>query len=243
MSNRNVMKSKIRSVSYAICMGTTSTEERKERRARSGVALAFIILALGSFLDLNNYLSVVGILLSIIAIALLLIYRNYFTRKQKRAVYWSIFLYFTVSVIVIAGLVITAFSIVEGIVTAGVSFAIPPSEISSLFNTLLPFLVLNAAAADGLCYYLLVMRLLHRIDHAIYIGALSVSVTLRILVLLMTHSGTLPLPTEFQNYLSLVRLNIYDPYQFLLSIMASLILGVLLLYVALQVKRGKVLRI
>lgn len=220
-----------------------AAEARDERRARIGVASAFVILAIGSFINYSSYLSAIGIVLSIIAIALLLIYRKYFTHKQKVAVYTSIILYFVVSVIVIAGLVVAAFSIIEGIVTAGFSFVIPAQQIQSVFNSLLPLLVLNAAAADGLCYYLLVMRLLHRLDHAIYLGALAVSVTLRILVLLLTHSGTLPLPQQFQNYLSVIRVNIYDPYQFLLSILASLILGLLLLYVAFQVTRGKVLRV
>lgn len=216
---------------------------KEERRARIGVASAFIILALGSFIDLNPYLSVVGIFLSIIAIILLLIFRNYFTRKQKRAVYTSIVLYFVISAIVIAGFVAVAFSLIEDILKAGFSFVIPQQQISSVFNSLLPLLVLNAAAADGLCYYLLVMRLLHRLDHAIYIGALAVSVSLRVLVLLLTHSGTFPLPQQFQNYLSVIRVSFYDPFQFILSIMASLILGFLLVYVAAQVMRGRVLRI
>ncbi len=224
-------------------MESNPVEAKDERRARIGVAFAFVILALGSFINLNSYLSAVGIFLSIIAIIILLAYRKYFTKKQRHAVYTSVILYFVVSIIVIAGLVLTAFSIIEGIVSAGFSFVIPAQQIQSVFNSLLPLLVLNAAAADGLCYYLLVMRLLHRLDHAIYLGALAVSVTLRILVLLLTHSGTLPLPQQFQNYLSIIRLNIYDPYQFLLSILASLILGFLLLYVAVQVTRGKVLRI
>ncbi len=224
-------------------MDVDPAHAKDERRARIGVASAFVILALGSFIDLNSYLSAVGIVLSIVAIAILLSYRKYFTRKQRRAVYTSIILYFVVSIIVVAGLVLTAFSIIEGIISAGFSFAIPPQQIQSVFNSLLPLLVLNAAAADGLCYYLLVMRLLHRLDHAIYLGALAVSVSLRILVLLLTHSGTIPLPQEFQSYLSLIRVNIYDPYQFLLSILASLILGFLLLYVAFQVTRGKVLRV
>lgn len=224
-------------------MGDGQIEAKEARRARIGVASAFIVLAIGSFIDLNPYLSVVGILLSVIAIILLLIYRNYFTRKQKRAVYSSIILYFVISAIVIAGFLAVAFSLIEDIVAAGFSFVIPAQQINSVFNSLLPFLVLNAAAADGLCYYLLVMRLLHRLDHAIYLGALAISVSLRVLVLLLTHSGTFPLPQQFQNYLSIVRVSFYDPYQFLLSILASLILGFLLIYVAVQVTRGKVLRV
>ncbi len=224
-------------------MESKPIDEKEERRARAGVASAFVILALGSFIDLNPYLSVAGIFLSVVAIVILLIYRNYFTRKQKRAVYGSIVLYVLVSIIVIAGFLVTALSLIENIISAGFSFVIPQQQVESVFNNLLPFLVLNAAAADGLCYYLLVMRLLHRIDHAIYVGALVVSVGIRVLVLLLTHTGTFLLPQQFQNYLSVVRVQFYDPYQFLLSIMASLILGFLLLYVAVQVTRGKVLRV
>lgn len=224
-------------------MADDSVKVKDERRARIGVASAFVILAMGSFINLNSYLSVVGIFLSIIAIIILLAYRKYFTKRQRRAVYISVILYFVVSIIVIAGLVLAAFSIIEGIVSAGFSFVIPAQQIQSVFNSLLPLLVLNAAAADGICYYLLVMRLLHRLDHAIYLAALAISVTLRILVLLLMHSGALPLPQQFQSYLSLIKLNVYDPYQFLLSILASLILGFLLLYVAAQVTRGKVLRV
>lgn len=224
-------------------MMATPAETAAEKKARVGVASAFVILAIGSLIDLNPYLSVVGIFLSIVAIFLLLVYRNYFTRKQKRAVYGSIILYFVVSIIVIGGLVVTAYSLIEQLVTTGFSFVIPSQQIASIFNSLLPFLILNAAAANGLCYYLLVMRLLHRLDHAIYIGALAVSVTLRVLVILLTHSGTFPLPQQFQNYLSIIRVNYYDPYQFLLSVLASLILGFLLLFVAFQVTKGKVLRV
>ena len=224
-------------------MEASAEEAKAERRARTGVATAFVILALGSFIDLNPYLSVLGIFLSIIAIVLLIAYRRYFTHRQRKAVYSSVIFYVLISVIVIAGFVVEAFSLIENIVTTGFSFVIPPQQINSVFNSLLPFLVLNAAAADGLCYYLLVMRLLHRIDHAIYIGALSISVALRVLVLLLTHTGAFPLPQQFQNYLSIIRVGFYDPYQFLLSILASLILGFLLLYVAVQVKRGKVLRV
>lgn len=223
-------------------MKDTESEARMERRARTGVASAFVILAIGSFIDLNPYLSILGILLSILAIVLLLIYRNYFTRKQKRAVYGSILLYFIVSAIVIGGFVITALSLIEQLVSTGFSFVIPQQQITSLFNSLLPFLILNAAAADGLCYYLLVMRLLHRLDHAIYIVALAASVALRVTVLLLTHSGTFPFPQQLQNYLSVIRVSYYDPHQFLLSIAASLILGFMLLYVAVQVIRGRVLR-
>ncbi len=224
-------------------MEISPAEEKQEMKARAGVATAFVILAIGSFINLNPYLTLAGIFLSVVAIVLLLIYRNYFTRKQKRAVYSSIALYVIVSIIVIAGLVVTAFSIIEGIISTGFSFVIPQQQVEAVFNSLLPFLVLNAAAADGLCYYLLVMRLLHRLDHAIYLGALAVSVILRILVLLLTHSGAFPLPQQFQNYLSFIRVSFYDPYQFILSILASLILGFLLLYVAFQVTRGKVLRV
>lgn len=223
-------------------MGANQKELEHEAHARRGVAIAFLILAAGSFIDLTPYLSIVGIVFSVIAIGLLLMYRNYFTRKQKRAVYTSIILYVVVTVIVVAGFVVTAFTIIEQLVSAGFSFVIPAQQVQDLFNSLLPLLVLNAAAADGLCYYLLVMRLLHRFDHAIYLGALLVSVALRVLVLLLTHNGSLPLPQQIQGYISLIRVDFYDPYQFALSILASLILGFLLIYVAAQVSRGKVLR-
>lgn len=222
-------------------MSKTETDAGRSR-ARRGVSLAFLVLALGTFLNINPVLSALGIVLSIIAIALLLAYRNYFTRKQKRAVYGSVALYLIITVIVLAGFVITAFDLIRGLFTAGFSFVVSPQQINSIFNSLLPLLILNVAAADGLCYYLLVMRLLHRIDHAIYLTAVVVSVSLRVLVLVLTHSGTFPLPQQVQGYISLVRIDFYDPYQFLLSILASLIMGILLIYVAAQVSRGKVLR-
>lgn len=211
--------------------------------ARRGVTAAFLFLAAGAFLTINPVLTALGILLSFIAIVLLLVYRNYFTKRQKRAVYGSVLLYIIVTVIVVAGFVLATLDIIRQIVTAGFSFVISPQQINGVFNSVLPLLILNAAASDGLCYYLLVMRLLHRLDHAIYIAALAASVSLRVLVLLLTHSGTLPLPTQVQGYISLVRVDFYDPYQFLLSIMASLIMGFLLIYVAAQVSRGKVLRV
>lgn len=211
-------------------------------KARRGVSIAFVILAAGALIDLNQYLSIVGIVLSIFAIALLLIFRKYFTRIQRRAVYTSIILYLIITTIVVAGLVVSALDIIRLILSQGFSFVVPTSQINSLFNTVFPYLVLNAAAADGLCYYLLVMRLLHRVDHAIYIGALLVSVSIRVLVLALTYSGTFPLPQQVQTYFSLVRTDFYDPYQFILSIIANLILGFLLIYVAAQISRGKVLR-
>ena len=209
--------------------------------SRKGVSVAFLLLAFGAFLDFNTYLSVVSIFLSIIAIILLLTYRRYFSPRQRRAVYGSIALYILISFIVIGGLVAVTFTFIQDLLTEGFSAIIPPQYISSVFNKVFPLLVLNAAASDGLCYYLLVMRLLHRVDHAIYIGALAVSVGLRILVLVLTHQGSLPIPQQISSYLSLIRADFYNPYQAILSISASLILGLLLVYVAAQIARGKVL--
>ncbi len=213
----------------------------KAIRARRGVSVAFLVLALGAFLDLNTYLSVVSVFLSIIAIILLIVFRNYFTRRQKRAVYGSITLYVIISFIVIGGLVAVTFTFIQSLLTEGFSVIIPPQYVNSVFNQIFPLLILNAAASDGLCYYLLVMRLLHRVDHVIYIGALAVSVGLRILVLVLTHQGSLPIPQQLGGYLSYIRADFYDPYQAVLSISASLILGLLLIYVAAQISRGKVL--
>lgn len=220
--------------------GKTATD--REATARHGVAAAFIILAAGSMIDLNPYLSAVGIVLSIFAIGLLLIFRNYFSRKQKRAVYTSIVLYVIITVIVVAGFVVAAFDIIRLLISHGISFVVPASQINSLFNTIFPYLVLNAAGADGLCYYLLVMRLLHRVDHAIYFSALLVSVAIRVLVLTLTYKGSFPIPQEVQGYFSLIMTNFYDPYRFILSILANVILGFLLLYVAVQIYRGRVHR-
>lgn len=224
-------------------MDAAKIEEEKASRARRGVAIAFLVLAAGSIIDLNPYLSIVGIVLSVIAIALLLAFRNYFTRKQKRAVYTSIILYIVISVIVIAGFVAATLTIIQDLLSQGFSFIIPAQQVNGVFNSIFPYLVLNAAASDGLCYYLLVMRLLHRVDHAIYLGALLASVGLRVFVLVLTHNGSFPIPGDFRSYLSVIRTNFYDPYQAVLSILASLILGVLLIYVAAQVSRGKVLRV
>lgn len=224
-------------------MANTMPENVKDRKARHRVALAFLILAAGAIIDLNPYLTTVGIIFSIIAIILLLAYRNYFTKKQKRSVYFSITLYVVIIMIVVAGFVTATLGIIQEALKTGFSSVIPASQINGLFNSIFPLLVLNAAAADGLCYYLLVMRLLHRIDHAIYLGALSISVALRVLVLALTYNGSFPVPQQLQNYLSVVRINYYDPYQFLLSIAGSLILGLLLLYVAIQISRGRVLRV
>ena len=210
-------------------------------RARKGVSAAFLILALGALLDLNTYLSVVSVFLSIIAIFLLLVFRDYFSRRQKRAVYGSITLYVIISFIVIGGLVAVTFTFIQDLLAQGFSVVIPPQYINSVFNEIFPLLILNAAASEGLCYYLLVMRLLHRVDHAIYIGALAVSVSLRILLLVLTHQGSLPIPQQVGGYLSLIRTDFYDPYQAVLSISASVILGLLLIYVAAQISRGKVL--
>ncbi len=209
--------------------------------ARKGISAAFLILALGAFLDFNTYLSVLSILLSIIAIILLLSYRKYFSTRQRRAVYGSIALYALISFIVIGGLVAVTFTFIQDLLTEGFSVIIPPQYVNSVFNSIFPLLILNAAASDGLCYYLLVMRLLHRVDHAIYIGALSVSVGLRLLVLVLTHQGSLPIPQQVSGYLSILRADFYNPYQAVLSLSASLILGLLLLYVAAQISRGKVL--
>lgn len=210
-------------------------------RARNGVSVAFLLLAVGAFLDLNSYLTVVSIFLSIIAIGLLLAYRRYFSRRQKRAVYGSIALYIVISFIVIGGLVAVTFAFIQTLLTEGFSVIIPAQYVNNVFNQIFPLLILNAAASDGLCYYLLVMRLLHRVDHVIYIGALVVSVGLRILVLVLTHQGSLPIPQQLGGYLSLIRTDFFNPYQAILSISASLILGLLLLYVAVQIARGKVL--
>lgn len=224
-------------------MGNDALEDDRARKARHRISLAFLILAFGAIVDLNPYLTTIGIGFSIIAIVLLVAYREYFTKRQKRAVYSSILLYAAITIIVVAGFVTATLGIIREIISAGFSFAIPGLELNGVFNSIFPLLVLNAAAANGLCYYLLVMRLLHRIDHAIYLGALSVSVALRLLVLALTYSGSFPVPQQLQNYLSIVRINFYDPYQFALSIAGSIILGLLLTYVAIQISRGRVLRV
>lgn len=218
-------------------------EDQSERRARHGIAIAFLILAIGAFTELNPFISIIGIFLSIIAIGLLIAYRKFFTKRQKRAIYSSIVLYSIITVIVIAGFVASTFNIIRTLITEGFSFVIPAQQINGLFNSLFPFFVLNVAASDGLCYYLFVIRLLHRVDHAIYLMVLLVSVSLRVLVLALTYSGSFPIPQQFQSYLSIVKIDFYDPYQFLLSMLASLIMGFLLVYVAVQISRDKVLRI
>lgn len=210
-------------------------------KARRGVSIAFLLLAVGAFLNFNTYLSVVSVFLSIIAIVLLMAFRRYFSGRQRRAVYGSIALYVVISVIVIGGLVAVTFTFIRSLLTEGFTVIIPAQYVNNVFNQIFPLLILNAAASDGLCYYLLVMRLLHRVDHAIYIGALLVSVGLRILVLVLTHQGSLPIPQEISGYLSIIRTDFYNPYQALLAISASLILGLLLLYVAVQISRGRVL--
>lgn len=221
-------------------MGEMEAQEPSMARARRGISIAFLFLAIGAFLDFNTYLSVLSIVLSVIAIILLLAFRRYFSRRQKRAVYGSIALYVVISVIVIGGFVAVTFSFIQTFLTEGFSTLIPANYVNTVFNQIFPLLILNAAASDGLCYYLLAMRLLHRVDHAIYIGALLVSVGLRVLVLLLTHQGLIPIP-QLSGYLSIIRTDFYTPYQAILSVSASLILGFLLLYVAAQISRGKVL--
>lgn len=208
---------------------------------RRGISVAFLVLAIGAFLDLNTYLSALSIILSIIAIVLLIAYRKSFSGRQRRAVYGSIVLYIVISFIVIGGLVAVTFTFIKSLLTEGFSVVIPAQYVNNVFNQIFPLLILNAAASDGLCYYLLAMRLLHRVDHAIYIGALVVSVTLRVLVLVLTHQGSLPIPQQVSGYLSVIRTDFYNPYEAILSISASLILGLLLLYVSIQISRGRVL--
>ncbi len=222
-------------------MGTPGISDSDMIRARRGVSIAFLILAIGAFLDLNTFLSALSVVLSIIAIVLLIAYRRYFTGRQRRAVYGSIVLYLIISFIVIGGLVAVTFTFVKSILTEGFSMVIPAQYVNNVFNQIFPLLILNAAASDGLCYYLLVMRLLHRVDHAIYIGALLVSVSLRVLVLVLTHQGSLPIPQQVSGYLSIIRTDFYNPYEVILSVSASIILGLLLLYVSVQISRGKVL--
>lgn len=222
-------------------METSEVQDPSMSRARNGISVAFVLLAVGAFLNFNTYLTVLSVFLSVIAIALLLVFRRYFSKKQKRAVYSSIALYIVISIIVIGGLVAVTFSFIESLLSQGFSVIIPAQYVNQVFNQIFPLLILNAAASDGLCYYLLAMRLLHRVDHAIYIGALAVSVSLRVLVLVLTHQGALPIPQQFSSYLSVLKSDFYNPYQAILSISAGLILGLLLLYVAIQISRGKVL--